>query len=168
MNKVTKILLGIVVVIVAIQFFHPGKNVADGVQANNVAAVFTTPEEVKTILAKSCNDCHSNNTIYPWYNNIQPVAWWLNHHVSEAKEKLNFDEFASYSPRRQYNKLKETEELLNENEMPLSSYVFIHRNAVLSAEQKETLINWTKNIRKQMEATYPMDSLLRKKQNQKP
>ncbi len=168
MNKVKKILLGVVVVLVAIQFFHPEKNVSSGVQPNNVAAVFTIPEEVKTILATSCNDCHSNNTIYPWYNNIQPVAWWLNHHVNEAKGKLNFDEFASYSPRRQYNKLKETEELLNENEMPLSSYTFIHRDAILSAQQKQVLIDWTKDIRKQMEATYPMDSLLRKKQNQKP
>ncbi len=165
MNKLKMALLGLVIIIVAIQFFHPEKNVAGGVQANNIASVYTTPEEVKTILVTSCNDCHSNNTVYPRYNNIQPVAWWLNNHVTEAKGKLNFDEFASYSPRRQYNKLKETEELLTEGEMPLSSYTFIHRNAVLSAEQKETLISWTKNIRKQMEATYPMDSLLRKKQN---
>lgn len=168
MNKAKRVLLGVALLLVAIQFFHPEKNMASGVQTNNVAAVYSTPEEVKTILATSCNDCHSNNTIYPWYNNIQPVAWWLNHHIDEAKHELNFDEFATYSPRRQYNKLKETEELLNENEMPLASYTFIHRDAVLSAEQKQTLINWTKNIRKQMEATYPMDSLLRKKQNQKP
>lgn len=163
MNKVKKILLLIVVAVVVIQFFHPEKNVASGVQVNNIAAVFATPEEVKTILAKSCNDCHSNNTTYPWYNNVQPVAWWLNHHVNEAKEKLNFDEFASYSPRRQYHKLEETEEMLNENEMPLSSYTLIHRDAVISPEQKEILISWTKNIRKQLEATYSMDSLVRQR-----
>jgi hypothetical protein len=168
MNKLKKIFLGVVVVLIAIQFFHPEKNLSNGVEANSIAAAYTTPEEVKTILKTSCNDCHSNNTIYPWYNNIQPVAWWLNHHIDEAKHDLNFDEFASYSPRRQYNKLKETEELIDEGEMPLGSYTLIHRDAVLSAQQKETIINWTKNIRKQMEVTYPMDSLLRKKQNQKP
>jgi hypothetical protein len=167
MNKVKKILLGVVVVLVAVQFFHPKKNVSSGVQTNNIAAVFTTPEEVKTILVKSCNDCHSNNTIYPWYNNIQPVAWWLNHHIDEAKHELNFDEFASYSPRKQYHKLEETEKMLNENEMPLSSYTFIHRDAILSAQQKQVLIDWTKGIRKQMEATYPKDSLIFNKQNQK-
>ncbi len=163
MSKVKKILLGVFVVLVATQFIHPAKNIAEGIQTNNVAAIFATPEDVKAILKTSCNDCHSNNTIYPWYNNIQPVAWWLDHHIDEAKHGLNFDEFASYSPRRQYHKLEETEEMLNENEMPLSSYTFIHRDAILSTEQKETLINWTKNIRRQMEATYSMDSLVRQK-----
>lgn len=168
MKYVKKVLIGVVIVLVVIQFFHPEKNVATGVQANSIAAVFTTPEEVQIIFATSCNDCHSNNTTYPWYNNIQPVAWWLNHHVNEGKEKLNFDEFASYSPRRQYHKLEEAEEMLNENEMPLSSYIFIHRDAVLSAQQKQVLVDWTKNIRKEMEATYPKDSLIRKPQNLKP
>lgn len=163
MKYLKKILLGLLVVLVAIQFFHPEKNISVGVSANNIAAVYTTPEEVKTILAKSCNDCHSNNTTYPWYNNIQPVAWWLSNHVNEAKRELNFDEFASYRPRRQYNKLKEAEELVNENEMPLSSYAFIHRDAVLSEQQKQVLVDWSKGIRKQMEATYPMDSLIRLK-----
>lgn len=168
MKYVKKVLVGVVIVLVAIQFFHPEKNVAEGVQINNVAAAYTTPEEIKTILKTSCNDCHSNNTIYPWYNNIQPVAWWLNHHVNEGKGKLNFDEFASYSPRRQYHKLEETEEMLNENEMPLFSYTITHRDAILSAQQKQVLVDWTKSIRKQMEATYPIDSLIRKPQNQKP
>jgi len=168
MKYVKKVFIGVVVVLVVIQFFHPEKNVATGVQANSIAAVFTTPEEVQTILATSCNDCHSNNTTYPWYNNIQPVAWWLNHHLNEGKEKLNFDEFASYSPRIQYHKLEEAEEMLNENEMPLSSYTFIHRDAVLSAQQKQVLVDWTKNILKEMEATYPKDSLIRKPQNPKP
>ena len=163
MRHIKKILLALLVVLVVIQFFHPEKNISEGVSANNIAAVYTTPEEVKTILAASCNDCHSNNTVYPWYNNIQPVAWWLNHHIDEAKHELNFDEFANYSPRRQYNKLKETEKLVAENEMPLFSYTLIHRNAVLSAQQKQGLIDWSKGIRKQMEATYPMDSLLRPK-----
>lgn len=163
MNKAKKSLLGIVIVLVAIQFFHPSKNVSNTVSANSISTVFATSEEVQTILKSSCNDCHSNNTIYPWYNNIQPVAWWLNHHVDEGKGKLNFDEFAAYSPRKQYHKLEETEEMLNEDEMPLFSYTITHRDAVLSAEEKQVLIDWTKNIRREMESKYPIDSLIKQK-----
>ena len=165
MKYLKKILLGLAVVLVVIQFIPQQKNMAEGVSADNIAAVYTTPEEVKTILATSCNDCHSNNTTYPWYSNVQPVGFWLTHHVNEGKEKLNFDEFANYSPRRQYHKLEETDEMLTEGEMPLSSYTFIHKDAVLNQGQKELLINWTKRIRREMEATYPIDSLIRPKKN---
>lgn len=181
MNRVKKILSGVVLVLVVIQFFPPKKNNSGlGLatvfiqsedlkrlfirnSANHISTAFKTSKEVQNILAYSCNDCHSNTTVYPWYCNVQPVGFWLAHHVNEGKEELNFDEFTNYSPRRQYHKLEETEEMLNENEMPLSSYTFIHRDAVLSAEQKQMLIDWTKNVRKEMEATYPMDSLVRQR-----
>ena len=164
MSKAKKFFIGLAVVLVVIQFIHPQENISNTVSANKIA----TTTEVENILKTSCNDCHSNNTIYPWYNNIQPVAWWMNHHIEEAKEKLNFDEFAAYSLRRQYHKLEEVEEMINENEMPLSSYTFIHRNAILSAQQKQVLVDWTKNLRGEMEAKYPIDSLIRPKQNSKP
>lgn len=151
------------VALVAFQFFHSEKNISGGLPAYNIAAVFTTPEEVKNILVKSCNDCHSNNTIHPWYNTIQPVAWWLNHHVEEGKQHLNFDAFASYSLRKQYHKLEETEEMIAEDEMPLFSYTLLHRDAILNDAQKQVLIDWTKKIRSDMEATYPKDSLIFKR-----
>ncbi len=163
MSVLKKTLLGLAVLLVVIQFFHPKKNVSEGVQTDSIAAVFTTSEEVKSILAKSCNDCHSNNTIYPWYNNIQPVAWWLSHHVNDGKQKLNFDEFATYSLRRQYHKMEETEEMIKQNEMPLFSYTITHRNAVLGESEKQLLINWSKAIRNEMEAKYPKDSLVFKR-----
>lgn len=160
MKLVKKAAIGLVVAVVVIQFFKPEKNLSNGVAENNIAAVYTTPEEVKEILRVSCNDCHSNNTIYPWYNHLQPVAWWLNHHVKKGKQKLNFDEFATYSLRRQYHKLEETEEMVSKGEMPLKSYTLAHGDATLSEKQKQVLIGWSKNIRQQMEAAYPMDSLI--------
>lgn len=163
MSRVGKILAGVVVGLVFIQFFRPEKNIASGVQTNNIAAEYTTPEEVQTVLVRSCNDCHSNNTVYPWYNNIQPVAWWLNHHVQEGKQHLNFDEFAAYSLRKQYHKLEELDEMIAEGEMPLFSYTLTHRGAILNDAQKQVLIGWTKKIRSDMEATYPKDSLIFKR-----
>lgn len=165
MSKLKKVLLGLAVLLVTIQFFHGKKNISTATPVNGIASVFTTPEEIQIILAKSCNDCHSNNTIYPWYNNIQPIGFWLGHHVNEGKEELNFDEFANYSLRKQYHKLEETEEMIIENEMPLFSYTLTHKDAVLDERQKQLLIDWTKSIRKQMEANYPIDSLIRPKKN---
>lgn len=159
MSWLKKILISFLVVLVVIQFIHPQKNISNVVSANRI----TAPAEVQNILAISCNDCHSNNTIYPWYNNIQPVAWWLNHHIEEAKSKLNFDEFAAYSPRKKYRKLEELEELVSEEEMPISSYALMHKKAKLDAAQKQILIDWSKDLRKELEAKYPIDSLIKQK-----
>lgn len=155
MKIVKIILIASAVGLFIIQFFGIKKNQTTGEQPNHISKQFTVPAEVSTILKTSCYDCHSNNTVYPWYSNIQPVAWWLQGHVNEGKEELNFDEFASYTPRKQFKKLEETEEMINEGEMPLSSYTLIHGDAVLSASQKELLINWTKTIRQEIKGKNP-------------
>ena len=95
----------------------------------------------------SCYNCHSNNTQYPWYNKIQPVAWFLEGHIKKAKEELNFSEFGDYSKRRQKNKLKSIINQIRDNEMPLSSYTLIHRDAILSESEKSELENWISNLR---------------------
>ena len=162
MKRRTKILLGLLAVLVIIQFFRPTKN--NGAAGNNgIDKAVTVSPEVAAILKTSCNDCHSNSTVYPWYAEVQPVGWWLQHHVNEGKEELNFDEFASYSPRRQYHKLEEIGEQVEEGEMPLSSYTIIHGNAKLSTEQKQTLTDWVKAARGEMEQRYPADSLKMKR-----
>lgn len=151
-------LLGLVV----IQFIRPERN-SSGDESKNITTVFPVPAEVKNILQSSCNDCHSNKTVYPWYTNIQPVGWWLAHHVDEGRRELNFSEFASYPLKRQYHKLEEILEMVEEDEMPLRSYTLLHGNAVLSAAQKSTLMNWAGGLMDTLEARYPMDSLVQKK-----
>ncbi|MBO9730217.1 MAG: heme-binding domain-containing protein [Chitinophaga sp.] len=150
----------LLVILVLIQFIHPAKNIQAGVQPNHITTAYPATAAVTDILQKACYDCHSNNTVYPWYANIQPVAWWLNHHVVEGKRELNFSEFMQYRIRKQYKKLDECIDEINEGEMPLSSYTLIHKNAVLSKEQKQTLINWLEGIRQQIAATNPPDSLI--------
>jgi Haem-binding domain len=159
-----KIAYTLLAALILIQFFHPAKNINTSSESisNDISKVYTVPENVQTILKTSCYDCHSNNTYYPWYNNIQPVAWWLNHHVEEGKREINFNEFASYQIRRQYKKMEEVIEQVKEDEMPLSSYTIIHKDAKLSQEQKLALSNWADAIRKDMESKYPPDSLKRK------
>lgn len=156
-----KILLGLLAAFILIQFFRPKKNQSEGPQANNIETKYSVPAEVKLILQKACYDCHSNNTSYPWYNNIQPVAWWLDHHVEEGKRELNFDEFTNASLRRQYHKLEEIEELVREGEMPLPSYTWIHKDAVLTDAEKNAIYGWVNTTMSSLEAQYPMDSLIR-------
>ena len=148
---------------IVIQFFRPAKNKAEAVSNNDISKLYPVPEDVQTVLKTSCYDCHSNNTVYPWYAQVQPVAWWLNSHIQDGKKDLNFSEFASYRIRRQYKKLEEINELVKKNEMPLDSYLWIHKDSKLNEQQKLTLATWVQTVRDTIKATYPADSLVRKK-----
>lgn len=156
-----KIVLILIAVLIIIQFIHPKKNTSEGPQANNIGTKYPIPADVKKILEKACYDCHSHNTKYPWYNKIQPVAWWLAHHIDEGKRKFNFDEFTNTPLRRQYHKLEEAAEQVKEGEMPLPSYTWIHKDAILTDAEKNAIYTWINSTRAAMEATYPKDSLVK-------
>jgi Haem-binding domain len=147
-----RILLVLIIVIIIIQFIRPTPNKADGKQPNYIGSVYPVPEDVKAILDKACMDCHSNNTRYPWYDRIQPVAWWLNYHIIEGKKKLNFDEFLSSTPKKQDDNMKEVVKQVKENEMPLKSYTWIHKDAILSPEEKTKIMDWGTAIRKKVDS----------------
>ena len=99
-----KILLGLATVFVLIQFIRPEKNNSN-IQTNHIANKYMMPLEVKEIFAKACDDCHSNNTRYPWYSNFQPVAWWLDDHVKDGKRHLNMSELGARRINLQNHKL---------------------------------------------------------------
>jgi Haem-binding domain len=156
-------------VFVVLQFFRPKKNIAEGSSVNDITTKYAVPVDVMASLQTSCYDCHSNNTKYPWYSNIQPVAWWLSNHIEDGKRHFNFSEFASYRIGKQYRKLEEINGEIEEGGMPLSSYTLIHGDAKLSAAQKTSIANWVNTIRDSIKAQYPEDSLKRpqKPQGQK-
>lgn len=153
----------LIVALIAIQFFRPAKNISATESTNAFAKQYAISSEVQTILEKACYDCHSNNTVYPWYAEVQPVSWWLNSHILDAKEELNFDEFGSYAPPKQYHKLEEAINEVNEGEMPLFSYTIIHTNAKLSEAERKTLVDGFTSVRENMQSKYPMDSLIKSK-----
>jgi Haem-binding domain len=152
----------LLVALVAVQFIRPAKNISTTASNNGIEKKYAIPTEVSTILKTSCYDCHSNNTAYPWYNNIQPVASYLANHVNEGKRELNFDEFATYRIGRQYKKLEEISSEIEEGEMPMTSYTLIHGNAKLNDNQKKAVYNWVAVCRDSIKAQYPADSLVRK------
>jgi hypothetical protein len=160
-----KVLLVLLVILVIIQFIHPGKNSSsqDAMLFNDISKKYIVPENVHEILKTSCYDCHSNNTVYPWYSKIQPVDWWLTNHINEGKREVNFSEFATYGIGRQYKKLEEIMEQVKEDEMPLSSYTLIHKNAILSTDKKQALAAWGTALIDSIKANTPADSLARKR-----
>ena len=141
-----RILWALAVVLVLIQFYRPEKNISKEQSINAIELHYNVPQNVGTILRTSCYDCHSNNTKYPWYNNVQPVAIWLDEHINDGKKHLNFDEFNAYPLDRKRKKLKEISETIEENEMPLSSYTIIHGDAKLSEADKKALTNWANSL----------------------
>ncbi|MBD0277685.1 MAG: heme-binding domain-containing protein [Bacteroidota bacterium] len=141
-----KILIGLVIVLIGIQFFRPEKNIHPGPQPAAISRS-DVPDTVQVLLQKACYDCHSNNTRYPWYNRIQPVAWWLQHHVNEGKRELNFDEFQQYSNKKKTHKLKETAETVKEKEMPLNSYLWGHPEARLTESERALLTDWALSLK---------------------
>jgi len=143
---IKKTLLTIVIVILIIQFIRPERNSTLLNSTNSLELNYQTPKNVSGLLRTSCYDCHSNNTIYPWYSNIQPFAWWQQQHVNDGKKELNFDEFNSYTSKKKKHKLDEVIEVIQDDEMPLASYTLIHRNAVLSEENKVALVTWAKQL----------------------
>lgn len=145
-----KILLTLLAIFIIIQFIRPARNSSNEVPATDITKLYAVPADVQQVLKVSCNDCHSNNTVYPWYTNIQPVGWWLQHHVNEGKGHLDFSKFGTYPPKRQHHKLEEVAEQVEGDHMPLNSYLWIHKDAKLSADQKALLIKWANDLRNQI------------------
>ena len=164
MKLLKRIFFILVILFLLVQFIpKPGKNLSTETSSADIRLLHAISPEVETILKSSCFDCHSNNTNYPWYSKIQPVAWFLGRHIDEGKKELNFSEFANYSLRRQFHKMEEVEETVKDREMPLKSYALIHRSSKLTQSQQEILIKWSVAIRDSMQLIYPADSLMRKK-----
>ena len=146
MNRIKKILFAllfvILVVFTAIQFIQPVRNISGQVLQTDISNTYNVPENVYTLLKNACYDCHSNNTNYPWYSNIQPVAWLLAMDIKNGKAKINFSEFGSNSSRRQISKLQGVENRIKDGTMPLPQYQLMHKNARLTKEEKELIIDW--------------------------
>ena len=142
MSRGKKFGLAVLAVFIAIQFIRPTRNAGKADSPTDILHAVSVPAEVAVLLKAACYDCHSNNTTYPWYAHIQPLAWYLAHHIDEGKRELNFSEFGSYSKRRQANKLTAIARQVEEGAMPLSSYTMLHPAARLTAAQKNQIITW--------------------------
>ncbi|MGM5469675.1 heme-binding domain-containing protein [Flavobacteriaceae bacterium LMO-SS05] len=143
--KITLILL--VLIFVGIQCVPTMLNQSDEVPKTDFLSLYKAPKPIESKIKVSCYDCHSNNTQYPWYSKIQPGAWFMENHIKEGKEELNFSVWGNYSDRRKKSKLKSIINQIKDDEMPLSSYTLIHGDAKLSRNEKTEIINWLTHLR---------------------
>lgn len=137
----------LLVVFVSIQFIPTVRNQSDLIPETDFMLVNNVPETIQKKLQVSCYDCHNNNTQYPWYNTIQPVAWFLEKHIKEGKTELNFSEWGNYSNRRKKSKLKSIISQIKDNEMPLDSYTLIHKDAIFSESEKQEIMQWVTQLK---------------------
>ncbi|TAH24943.1 MAG: cytochrome C [Cytophagales bacterium] len=151
-----KIYAVLLLLFVGMQFLQPTRNKSVSSLNTSIEKHFEVPIDVQNSLSKACYDCHSDNTQYPWYAGLQPLAWYLDHHINEGKKELNFSVFSTYPPQKAAHKLEEIGEVLTLNEMPLQSYTMLHPLADLSNEEKTKLITWATELRKLIVAKHKL------------
>ena len=151
MRLYKKILLALPGVFIVIQFIQPAHNKSEKMLETDITKTINVPDKVLDVFKNSCYDCHSNNTRYPWYVNIQPMGWIMANHIKEGKENFNFSEFGTYSKRKQANKLRAIAETIKDGSMPISSYTIMHTDAKLSTENKKLITEWVSKTKDSME-----------------
>lgn len=132
----------VVAIVLVIQVIPVERNVSTVPPGQSFERTEKVPANVAAILKVSCYDCHSNNTRYPWYSELQPGAWFMAQHIKKGRDELNFDEFNNYSKRRKKAKIKSIISQIEKDEMPLKSYRMMHGNARLSADEKKELLDF--------------------------
>lgn len=147
MKRALKILkwlaLVVVVVLIGLQFVRPARTNPAVDQSQTIHARLQVNPQVAAILDRSCQDCHSNTTRWPWYSNVAPVSWFLIDHVNHGRSHMNISEWGSLDNRQAGKKLEEMCEEVEDGAMPLASYTRIHWGAKLSPEDIKTLCEWT-------------------------
>ena len=141
------ILITLIALLAVFQFFRIDKTNKISAPEKDILAITVQGPEISSILKNSCYDCHSNVVTYPWYTNIAPVSWWIKHHINEGSHHLNFSEWGNYPSRKADHKLKECVEMVEEDEMPMTSYTLMHKGTELNKDQKILLINWFNSLR---------------------
>ena len=139
-----KLFFTLTIILIIIQFFKIDKTIKPVNQQTDFLITTQTNTEVAAVLKTACYDCHSNQPTYPWYTNFAPVSWWIKNHINEGSKHLNFSEWGNYSLKRKDHKLEECVEMIEEGEMPMNSYTWIHKQAKLTDAQRQLLIEWFK------------------------
>ena len=147
MKKAFKITIILILsIMVIIQFVPNELPVNSDDKSMDILENEGAPEQVKMILLKACYDCHSNQSVYPWYSYVAPFSWLVAKDIREGREELNFSEWNSLSKRRKIKLVTSIAEEVEKREMPLKVYTIIHRDAILTDEEISTITSWTKSI----------------------
>lgn len=144
----------LIVALVVIQFINrPDKTATTDITANDITKKLSIPSDVQAILKRSCYDCHSNQTVWPWYTNVAPVSWLVADDVVSGRKKMNLNDWGKLTQSKQEKKLADICDEITSDDMPLPKYLIIHKDAKLSQSDKDVLCNWTKSYLKDSDST---------------
>lgn len=136
MSIAARIAIGVAVGIVGIQLVPVDRSNPP------VSGEIVAPPEIQRLIERSCFDCHSNQTRWPWYSHVAPVSWLVAQDVEEAREHLNFSSWQSLPADERMDVLEEIGEEVEESEMPLWFYLPLHADAQLDDTARDRLVSW--------------------------
>lgn len=153
MKKILKIILVLLIAgFIVIQFINrPDKTVVAEITQDDITKKMQVPENVHSILKRSCYDCHSSQTVWPWYTSVAPASWLVNDDVVQGRKKMNFNEWGKMTDAKKEARLNEICEQSKSGEMPLEEYLYLHGDAKLSQSDKDILCKWVETELKKME-----------------
>ncbi len=141
------LLLVLLAILIIIQFFPIDKNNPEINPQQDFLKATNADSKMAGLIKTACYDCHSHTTEYPWYTNVQPIAWWIKDHINNGNKKLNFSTWTTYDAKKKAHKLEECVEVLEDKEMPMLSYMVAHREAWINEQQRQELADWFKELR---------------------
>ena len=141
-----------VVALLLIQLLPSGRSNPPVVAAQTIERTLTVPAGVKAIFDRSCRNCHSNETVWPWYAHVAPASWFLVMDVNHAREEMNFSEWGTENTDAQRDSLLEICRKVKAGAMPLRSYTILHGDAVLTSADVATLCTWSDAARRALRA----------------
>ena len=153
MKKLLKlVVVALSLLFVAVQFIRPARVNPPVVDGHSIEELTALTPQASEVLKRSCMDCHSNRTAWPWYSNVAPVSWFVIDHVNHGRTHLNFSEWRGYERVEAEQRLDAICSFSKGGVMPLDSYTWIHRTAILSDEDRKALCDWTESERKRLAA----------------
>jgi len=147
-NKKKPILLALAALFILLQFFQIDKTNPPVDTNNDYITMQNPPTEIAEMMRTSCYDCHSNETVYPWYTYVQPVGWWVQKHIRAGKKGLNYSEWRQCNEEDKPSSLKEMAEEVEETKMPLLPYWLAHWDAKLNEEKRKKLVAYFEGMAK--------------------
>ena len=147
MSRTQKIFIVLIVLVIAIQFIRPERNIENNPSRYDIFHKAVQPIEISAMVQSACYDCHSNRTAYPWYASVAPVSWIIANHVKEGKEHLNFSDWKLLDKAQQQHALEEIVEVLEKQEMPLKPYQWLHSEAKMTPEKSTQIIDWANEMK---------------------
>ena len=155
MSKTLWVVVILIALLVIAQFVRPDMSLPNSDPAHSIERSVAVPPQVDQILKRSCYDCHSSKTRWPWYAKVAPSSWLLASDVNDGRKAMSFSEFATYTPKKQAHRMNDICEQVKGGDMPLWFYLPLHPAAKLSDADKQTLCTWSSGERAKIIAAHP-------------